>query len=530
MKKNLLLFALLSIVFIASCTKKDTTTPNQIIDTVLGWLAGDTPATVPDQITLSGGATGAIPSRYDLTDKFPPVGNQGQYGTCVAWSTGYNMMSALLGMDAGLSSSQLASSSAQMSPKDLFTAIPDNLKGSGCDGTQFKHALDVLQSRGVATLATVPYSSLGGCSQSNSDPNWASDAAGHKIDYWRNVDGTVEAIKRNIADNKPVLIGAALHEDFKYINSETVYQGGSGAIIGGHAMCIVGYDDSKGGVGAFKVLNSWSTNWGASGFCWISYDYLLNGFVQGDNTNGYNLYVAKTATGNVTPPHVDPVVSGIDFAPWAYYEYSTSSSTGDPTSRYLNWDVWNIGNSTAPANGWTMYYLYYNAYDANDYDVISYVNFTSNIQNPSYDYNITLPSGASLGSVTNNPNGLAFDYNMPNITGSYYLVLFADGNDIVQEQDENNNVFYTTDNPIYFTHGAGVSGGADDRSNGGPAPSAAQLRSSPRHSAVNFQNRNAYTPAEIRQLVADRKKSGQLDVRAQAAQMRNSGKGLLKSK
>jgi C1A family cysteine protease len=531
MKSRYLLLPLLSLVFLFSCTKGDNTITNTLVDTVLGWLAGDNPATVPDQIQLSNGASGTIPSAYDLTSKFPPIGNQGQYGTCVAWSTGYNMMSALVGMDAGLSPSQLASTSAQMSPKDLFTAIPDSKKGNSCDGTQFQNALNVLQTRGVATLSTVPYTGLGSCSQSSSDPNWATDASAHKIDYWRNVAGTVDAIKRNIADNKPVLIGATLHEDFKNINSDAVYQGGSGAVIGGHAMCIVGYDDSKGGVGAFKVVNSWSTKWGASGYCWVSYDYMLNGFVQGDASSGYNLYVAKTTANTTQPPHVDPVVSGIDFASWAFDEKSTSGSTGDPTSRYLNWDVYNVGSVSAPANGWTLYYLYYNAFDANDYNVITYENFTSNPQT-SYDINAVLDPGVSLGNLinSNQSSGIGYDYNMPDITGTYYLVLFADGNDIVKEQDENNNTFYTSDNPIAFTHGSGVSGDLNDRSEGAAKvkPTMEMLRNSSRHSAVNTQNRNAYTPGEIRQLILDRKKSGELDQRAQAARMRNGGKGLIR--
>jgi hypothetical protein len=40
-----------------------------------------------------------------------------------------------------------------------------------------------------------------------------------------------------------------------------------------HAMCIVGYDDTKFG-GAFEIVNSWGDNWANSGFIWIRYDDL----------------------------------------------------------------------------------------------------------------------------------------------------------------------------------------------------------------------------------------------------------------
>jgi hypothetical protein len=39
---------------------------------------------------------------------------------------------------------------------------------------------------------------------------------------------------------------------------------------GGHAMCVVGYDDQKYG-GAFEVQNSWGNDWGNGGFFWVRY-------------------------------------------------------------------------------------------------------------------------------------------------------------------------------------------------------------------------------------------------------------------
>lgn len=50
---------------------------------------------------------------------------------------------------------------------------------------------------------------------------------------------------------------------------------------GGHAVCVVGYDDTKFG-GAFEILNTWGKEWGTQGFTWIRYkdfaDYVPYGF------------------------------------------------------------------------------------------------------------------------------------------------------------------------------------------------------------------------------------------------------------
>ena len=40
--------------------------------------------------------------------------------------------------------------------------------------------------------------------------------------------------------------------------------------FGGHAQCVVGYDDEKYG-GAFLIMNSWGSQWGNNGFAWVNY-------------------------------------------------------------------------------------------------------------------------------------------------------------------------------------------------------------------------------------------------------------------
>jgi len=49
-------------------------------------------------------------------------------------------------------------------------------------------------------------------------------------------------------------------------------------------MLVVGFDDAR---RAFKVMNSWGTNWGNDGFCWLDYSYFPKAVKEG--------YVAKDA-------------------------------------------------------------------------------------------------------------------------------------------------------------------------------------------------------------------------------------------
>ncbi|HEX05458.1 MAG TPA: hypothetical protein ENH10_09970, partial [Bacteroidetes bacterium] len=63
----------------------------------------------------------------------------------------------------------------------------------------------------------------------------------------------------------------------------------NGEIRGGHAVTVIGYDDARvtaDGVGAFKMVNSWGTGWGQSGFWWMSYEAMMSTQISW----GYALY------------------------------------------------------------------------------------------------------------------------------------------------------------------------------------------------------------------------------------------------
>jgi len=44
-------------------------------------------------------------------------------------------------------------------------------------------------------------------------------------------------------------------------------------LLGGHAVCVIGYDDSR---KAFLVRNSWGAGWGVGGNFWLPFSYATN--------------------------------------------------------------------------------------------------------------------------------------------------------------------------------------------------------------------------------------------------------------
>ena len=75
-------------------------------------------------------------------------------------------------------------------------------------------------------------------------------------------------------NNKPVVFGMEIYEGFMDLNERisTVYlPSRKEKSLGGHAMCMVGYDLNK---RLFLAKNSFGTSWGDNGYCWIPFDYI----------------------------------------------------------------------------------------------------------------------------------------------------------------------------------------------------------------------------------------------------------------
>jgi C1A family cysteine protease len=532
-----LLLLLSAIVLITGCKKEKDDNPETPAYS-LGWNGSDDPSKVPSS-TNFGFGSGNYPANFSLIDKFPPIGDQGQYGTCVAWAVAYNMKTTLNGISKGYGASDLASTNKQFSPRDLFTAIDDANKGANCGGTNFNFAFDLVQNRGVATLATAPYTTnLGTCSQGTLDPSWTQEAANYKFKFWRKIDATVDAVKENISQNVPVVFGAKLADNFMSHNSDEVISSATSYDNVGqhayHAMIIAGYDDDKGPNGAFRCVNSWGTSWGGNGYFWVDYNFFFNEFLS-SLSNETNLYIAANQDSDVTPPDdIDPDVTGVDLIPWVFDDWSTYSFDY-PTERKIDFNIYNAGNADAPSSAdWSYYYIYYNAFDANDYGIIFYDQFNTSVPENTYDcpndwnciFNIPIPAGDDFANYGWAEYWVERTYYMPEISGYYYLLCLADAEDKFQEQDEMNNLFYTTIDPVYFEYGIEYKSTEVKQSpftfkNDIPL-SQENIKRSKYNSSVTEKFRNAYTPEEIRAFFKKEKENGHMDRKVDEYVQRNA--------
>ncbi len=228
---------------------------------------------------------------------FPPIGDQGQEGSCVAWGSTYYQATHELGLVHGYNNK--TSNVHILSPKWTY-----NLVNGGADsGSSPATAYQLLSMNGAVSIHDYPYD-LNYKAWDLNTQDWIN-ALSSRMAPWTLIPGlggsgpqNLTAIKQAL-NNGHVLTFATFIDSWMFTkiktdpqNPRSPYTGQYAASWmngqrGGHFMTIVGYNDNiwidingngvvdPGERGAFLVANSWGTNWGNNGFIWISYDAFL---------------------------------------------------------------------------------------------------------------------------------------------------------------------------------------------------------------------------------------------------------------
>ena len=190
-----------------------------------------------------------------------PVLDQAYCGSCVAFAT-VATLETQYKISTGFSAFNM-----KLSPQHLFAC-----GGGACEFGWFPEAAArYLQKSGVPDDACMPYTSGATgqdmeCSQSCSNAGSRSVKIASYTTPSRSAKD-LNAVKTALQKG-PLVTTLSVYADFMFYASG-VYKHTTGEFMGGHAVSIVGYDDT---MQAFIIRNSWGTSWGENGFAHVSYD------------------------------------------------------------------------------------------------------------------------------------------------------------------------------------------------------------------------------------------------------------------
>ncbi|TWE11539.1 C1 family peptidase [Rudaeicoccus suwonensis] len=198
----------------------------------------------------------SVPSSYSLESYALTPGNQGQVGSCVTWATGYSGYGILMN-EEGISG-------APMAPMYIYSQIVSDDDNGQDDGTTASIALPMEQQQGIDTQSdytqgTTDYTDLPTQSE-------ITNAANYELSGFQDLttSGDLQTnIESAISQGEPVVIGFNARSSFENLNSSDYNYdpSPSEAVIGGHEVTIVGYDQT-----GVTIENSWGTDWGDNGF------------------------------------------------------------------------------------------------------------------------------------------------------------------------------------------------------------------------------------------------------------------------
>lgn len=356
-----------------------------------------------------------LPRAIDLSGNFPTPGNQGQQGSCVAWATAY----ALKSYQEKIEEQWDFSESTTFSPAWVYNQINGGQDG----GSMISDAMQLLVTKGAASWQSMPYNDQDYLTQPSAAA--ISEAAAYKAVEFRAIS-SVQQMKAALANRNPVVSGIEIFPSFETLQGpDSVYNSTAGGQLGGHAITLVGYDDDRYG-GAFKIINSWGVNWGDNGFFWLPYDMIpqvmSQAFVLTDGTN----------TGEVDPdvpvvPPADDDLPNLQIADWGVSYDGRAGGEGT-----WEWEVINAGSGTAAAGADVNLMLSTDAQiDSTDWYVVY-----EEIQD-------TLAPGASIGRDASHARHFTFPDNLE--SGTYYLAMWVDDLQEIDESDESDNQSFGQD-------------------------------------------------------------------------------------
>lgn len=233
--------------------------------------------------------TAPLPTAVDLTNKCPPVFNQGALGSCTANAIG-----------SAFQFEQRRQQVEEFAPSRLFIYYNEREMEGTVDvdsGAEIRTGIKSVAKQGVCSEVMWPYN----IDRYKTRPHAScyDEASTHQALVYMRVTQTLDQLKCCLAEGYPIVFGFMVYASF-----ESSYTSGTGrmkmplpneAIVGGHAVMAIGYDDTE---RAFIVRNSWGEDWGIGGNFWMPYDYIADPNLASDF---WTIRVVEAGTDPVVP-------------------------------------------------------------------------------------------------------------------------------------------------------------------------------------------------------------------------------------
>lgn len=219
----------------------------------------------------------SLPSTVDLRTYASPIGDQGNLGSC----TGNAIAGAIDLMDR--------KNSKPLQVSRLFIYYQERVLENDVyydAGAYIRDGIKACYTYGAPLESLWPYNINKWATRPSATAY--SDALNRKVTgYAKCAD--FNAVKNALAAGTPVVIGFTVYESFEGTQNTTTgvmpYPNiGREQILGGHAVCLVGYYDNfrNTGKGYFIARNSWGTSWGDHGYFYMPYQVIQNSSMSSD--------------------------------------------------------------------------------------------------------------------------------------------------------------------------------------------------------------------------------------------------------
>ena len=207
-------------------------------------------------------------SSIDHRSSFTNIKSQGQVGACASFAF-TSVYEYILNKNGKLTESDLSERFLYYNTRKRMGSIDSDT------GSNMYDAGKALEEEGLCSEQLCVYSNDFDVHKEAPSAQAYADGLTRKVAEIKNVNIKEEDIKSALVEGYPVIVSLHLHESFNNVGTDGFVKkpDESDPVVGWHAMVIVGFSDKD---KVFIVRNSWGTDFGDRGYCYIPYSYVLD--------------------------------------------------------------------------------------------------------------------------------------------------------------------------------------------------------------------------------------------------------------